>query len=297
MKTIAEYCQQNILVIPEALYGTRDVSVVLKNGNSTILFKSLTTDLTNIEFYTNMPCFVCIQSGSETITTCTDKSLQLTANTVAFLPKGLNLHSDYFNTEDTLKAHLVFFDKDIIEEFLSSQRKLTASQYTAAQVLKIEGGDELNRFFTSIHALSKKTSIPPELVKIKLLEFLHLLALSNKEVCFPRLLSSAKTLQRRRNISRLMNNLNGYQLSVNDLAHLSGRNISSFNRDFKAIYQVAPKQWLQQKRLKSAHHCLLNTDLTVTQVALDFGYENVSHFIKSFKEKFKVTPKQLKQSN
>ena len=41
----------------------------------------------------------------------------------------------------------------------------------------------------------------------------------------------------------------------------------------------------------------MNTELTVTHVAADLGYENVSHFIKSFKEKYKITPKQLKQNN
>ena len=297
MKSIAEYCQHNILIIPQALHNMKDVSVVLQNKSSVIFHKSLATELTDVEFHTNQACFIYIESGSETITTHTNKPYQLTENTVTFLPKGLNLHSDYFKTTGNLTAFLIFIDVNIIEEFLSSVQKHTPTQHSDSSILKIKASGDLTSYFTSIDSLSKQVAVPPALVKVKLLEFLHLLALSTSEVCFISLFSSAKASKSRRNITRLMNNLTTYQLSISDLAHLSGRNLSSFNRDFKAIYQIPPKQWLQEKRLNSAYHNLLNTELSVTQVALDLGYENISHFIKSFKEKFNMTPKQFKLNN
>ena len=82
-------------------------------------------------------------------------------------------------------------------------------------------------------------------------------------------------------------------LTVTDLAALSGRSVTSFNRDFKKTYSTTPKRWLLDQRLEYANTLLEQTDQTVTDIALQIGYENVSHFIKAFKDKYGATPKQF----
>ena len=62
-------------------------------------------------------------------------------------------------------------------------------------------------------------------------------------------------------------------------------------------YLLKLKQWLQNKKLDQANQLLMNTDLSVTHIAADLGFDNVSHFIKIFKQKYKTTPKQFKQNN
>ena len=152
-------------------------------------------------------------------------------------------------------------------------------------------------FFNSIQQLKKQGGNTPALVRVKLLEFLHLLSLYDKRIFQFAFKSNQALASPKRNLTRLLNNRDTLKLSVSDLATISGRSISIFTRDFKSIYGIAPKQWLQNKRLERAYEQLTNTELTVTHVATDLGYENVSHFIKSFKERYKITPKQLKQNN
>jgi AraC-like DNA-binding protein len=82
-------------------------------------------------------------------------------------------------------------------------------------------------------------------------------------------------------------------LTVEDYAYLTGRSLSTFNRDFKRQFNVSPKKWLMDKRLESAYTLLTHHHKNVTDVAFEVGYENFSHFIKAFHKKFGISPKQF----
>jgi AraC-like DNA-binding protein len=297
MKTVSNYSENNILVIPQSLYGMTDVVPLLDRANAHIFYKSLEHDLTDVEFYTNTPCLVYIESGQETITTSENKTYELHAQTAIFLPQGINLHSDYVKTTTNLKAYLVFFEEDVIDSYLTTIKPITKDKNHKVELLKIQCDELINIYFNSVQQLTKRGNHSKAHIKIKLLELLHLLAIYN--VDFPQniLYSKNQTHLPKRNITRLLNNSNTLKLTIKDLANLSGKSMSTFNRDFKSLYNMTPNKWLQEKRLARAHKLLIDTDLSVTHIATDVGYENVSHFIKSFKSKYKTTPKQFKQNN
>ena len=54
------------------------------------------------------------------------------------------------------------------------------------------------------------------------------------------------------------------------------------------------QEHLQQKRFDMAVGLLLNTDLSVEDIALDVGYENQSYFFKQFKNRYGVTPRRYR---
>lgn len=297
MKTVSEYSQKNILVIPQSLFGMSDIQQLMHSGNSGIFYKALKQDLVDVEFYTNIPCVVYIESGQETITTSDNRTHELPARTAIFLQQGLNLHSDYVKITENLKAYLIFFTEDVLIDFVSAEKTNGINKNDQPELLKIKCGNLIEVYFNSIQLLKKQECNSPALIRIKLLEFLHLLSLYDKRIFQAAFQSKRTSNTPKRNLSRLLKNSETLKLSISDLANLSGRSISTFTRDFKTIYDMPPKQWLQNKRLVRAYEQLTNTELTVTHVAADLGYENVSHFIKSFKEKYKITPKQLKQNN
>ena len=82
-------------------------------------------------------------------------------------------------------------------------------------------------------------------------------------------------------------------LSIEDYAYLTGRSLSSFRRDFIDHYGISPKQWLIDKRLEKARDLLEKNNTTVSQIALEVGYENFSHFVKAFHKKYGIPPKQF----
>jgi AraC-like DNA-binding protein len=81
-----------------------------------------------------------------------------------------------------------------------------------------------------------------------------------------------------------------YNLALEDFARLSHRSLSTFKRDFRKYYKQSPGKWLLQKRLDYSAVLLKNPALNVSQVALDCGFEDLSHFSRAFKEKFGTSP-------
>jgi AraC family transcriptional regulator, exoenzyme S synthesis regulatory protein ExsA len=84
-------------------------------------------------------------------------------------------------------------------------------------------------------------------------------------------------------------------VSLNDLAYLSGRSLSTFKREFKDVYNTPPLQWIRNRRLDRARELLTHSPLSVTDICFTTGFENVAHFSKVFKERFGISPSRFKQ--
>jgi AraC-like DNA-binding protein len=292
MKTIFEHTQSRVLVIPQALFSMRDVKLLWEYGNSAIFHKDLEQDLRNIEFYTNVPCFIYIESGTEVLTNSHQDTISLTAGRSIFIPQGSNLHSDFVREAKSLKAKLVFFDDILITNYLNNIKNCPTNKPAQNGYCTLEKSRAIEAFFESIDFTIKEDSY----LANKLQELLHLIARTDSSNTFHSLLSTTKTLPPKKNLKRLLDTVETINLSVSDLAHLSGRSLSTFNRDFKAQYQVSAKQWLLEKRLIRARELLESEKHSVTDVALMVGYSNVSHFIKAFKTRYGQTPKAAKSN-
>lgn len=84
-----------------------------------------------------------------------------------------------------------------------------------------------------------------------------------------------------------------FNMSLEKLGYLSGRSLSTFNRDFKKLFNTTPQKWLTDKRLELAYYHLSEKKLKPTEVYLEVGFEDLSHFSFSFKKKYGVSPTQL----
>lgn len=86
-----------------------------------------------------------------------------------------------------------------------------------------------------------------------------------------------------------------YNISLEKLAKMSGRSLSTFNRDFKALFQKPPHQWIKQQRLELARSLLLQTHKMPSDVYLEVGFEDLAHFSRSFKKYFGENPSEIKK--
>lgn len=76
--------------------------------------------------------------------------------------------------------------------------------------------------------------------------------------------------------------------SVSDFFHLNPNYITSL---LKKHTGYTYKQLVQTQKLKYAAKLLKNTELSVTEIANEAGYENISFFYKKFVERYNVKPK------
>lgn len=79
-------------------------------------------------------------------------------------------------------------------------------------------------------------------------------------------------------------------ISLEELAYLSGRSISSFKRDFQSICGETPAKWIREKRLSKARQMLQSSRMSVADVAYSLGFENPTHFSRIFKQQYGLPP-------
>ena len=75
--------------------------------------------------------------------------------------------------------------------------------------------------------------------------------------------------------------------------HLSEKYISRY---FKDHFHITPSQYVTYLRLEHAKQMLQETDISVTEVAMQSGYQNISYFIRSFKKTYGVSPLKYRKS-
>ncbi len=82
-------------------------------------------------------------------------------------------------------------------------------------------------------------------------------------------------------------------LPLETLSKLSGRSLSTFNRDFKKVFNTSPHSWLLKERLKKAKSILLTSNKKSSEIYLDLGFKDLAHFSRSFKKEFGVPPSEI----
>lgn len=96
------------------------------------------------------------------------------------------------------------------------------------------------------------------------------------------------------NLQQVMESNCLFNLTLNDYAKLCNRSLSSFKRDFRAMYKTNPGQWILTRKLDYAHKLLMTSDKTVNDVSFESGFENSTHFSRVFKDRFGVSPSQYR---
>jgi len=84
-----------------------------------------------------------------------------------------------------------------------------------------------------------------------------------------------------------------YNLPLEKFGYLTGRSLSTFNRDFRKLFDTTPQKWLTQKRLELAHYLLDENKKRPVDVYLEAGFEDLSHFSFAFKKHFGYSPAEL----
>ena len=81
-------------------------------------------------------------------------------------------------------------------------------------------------------------------------------------------------------------------IKLEDLASIAGMNPKYFCRFFKQITQKTPISYLNYYRIECAIEQLFTTDASITEVAFNCGFNDISYFIRTFKKHKGITPKQ-----
>ncbi|MBE5935581.1 MAG: helix-turn-helix domain-containing protein [Lachnospiraceae bacterium] len=103
-----------------------------------------------------------------------------------------------------------------------------------------------------------------------------------------------KNIAIKREILTYIENNYSSKISLGDIADIVHMSEKYFSRFFKENFGVTFVEYVNSVRLEKAAVLLNTTDDSVTEVALQCGYTNISYFIRSFKKSFNVSPHKFK---
>lgn len=89
--------------------------------------------------------------------------------------------------------------------------------------------------------------------------------------------------------------LSNPDFNVEKLAEHAYISRSVFNNKIKSLTGYTPSEFLREIRLKIAAKLLLESDMNISEVAYQTGFNNVKYFRNHFKNLYDITPSEFKE--
>ena len=85
------------------------------------------------------------------------------------------------------------------------------------------------------------------------------------------------------------------QICLEDMANAAGMSSKYFCYFFRDMTRKTPIEYLNSYRIEKASRKLINSDMSVTDIAYSCGFNDLSYFIKTFKSTKGVTPAKFRK--
>ena len=81
------------------------------------------------------------------------------------------------------------------------------------------------------------------------------------------------------------------RVTLEQIADIAGMSVRHFQRQFKNTYLLTPQEYIVMLRMQKAIQLLLRTDLTVTEISMECGYQDSNLFSRQFKKNTGLSPR------
>lgn len=86
-------------------------------------------------------------------------------------------------------------------------------------------------------------------------------------------------------------------INIKSIAASTYFSTRQFGRIFKGTYNISPKEYIIKLRLEYALKLMYNTNIKLSQIAMESGFSDISFFSRQFRAKFGVSPKKYRETN
>ncbi|WP_019910928.1 helix-turn-helix domain-containing protein [Paenibacillus sp. HW567] len=283
---------------PQELIKAPDKTASLQQNGLSVITFCLHTQGRKGSYFLKDHLLLYVKSGTYRVR-FRDREYTVRSNEMIFIHKSTLIEYDKSGeaSSDYMLDYMMFFlNEKLLEEFVQfAGVKPIYPVSDVAPVTIIAVNDLTRTYFESLQPyFNQPSQVSDGLVKIKLMELLFHLTNSNEHFLYQLLQPGSNGND---NISRIMEENFTNPVSLQDLAYLSGRSLSTFKREFQATYHTSPLKWIRNRRLDKAERLLLETALSVTDVCYAAGFENITHFSKVFKLRLGLSPSEFRQKS
>lgn len=252
-------------------------------------------DAEQIGIFTRNDYLVYVLSGKKTYKTLRGEWTLVPGQTL-YLKKGAEIIHQYFDDEYCMLGF--FLSDELIRETMEEMKDkfplgttADSEDFTATMV---ETSEYLEGYFHSMLTYFRGINRPPDPILVLKLKELLVNLLSTD----PKLASYFRSLTRtsKPSLRRIMEDNYCYKLRLEDYAELCHCSLSTFKREFQQTFNETPGKWITRRRVEHAARLLINTDESISGVAFESGFEDLSHFSRVFKQVTGKNPTEYKKS-
>lgn len=223
-----------------------------------------------------------LETPAQTVTMTKGEMLLVRKNQLGQLTKKPVEDNEY-------QTFVIFLREDILRKIALEEQLETMQKYSGPANVLIRRNDFLHGFFQSIkpYVQHPELKIPDALGMLKVKEAVQLLLQAKPEL---KSFLFDFSEQHKIDLEKFMLSNFYFNVPVERFAQLTGRSLAGFKRDFQKTFGMAPRHWLQEKRLMEAQYLIEKKHKKPSAIYLDLGFESLSHFSHSFKKKYGRSP-------
>ncbi|HKB91939.1 MAG TPA: helix-turn-helix transcriptional regulator, partial [Opitutaceae bacterium] len=87
------------------------------------------------------------------------------------------------------------------------------------------------------------------------------------------------------------------KIGLRDIAQAASLSPYHFHRAFKHTFRETPHEFLSGQRLKRAAHLLANSEMSITEICLECGFESLPSFSSLFRKSFSMNPSAFRRTH
>ena len=278
-----------ITKFPSALIsGDCTTSSLVLDGGS-IIDQCIVTAGERGTFFLEQHLLYVVLGGSVKLT-CGRQTWTVGKNEMILLRRAQSVSYEKQGSEETglFESQLFAINDELLKDFLTSQQ-VQIPQMTEELGTQVSPmSDRLVAYCWSLSPyFNDPSQVNPGLLRLKVMELLYNVMDCSKNI-FRQMLQLRQPVKT--DIHRVVEENYTSPISLDELAYLSGRSLSSFKREFQDIYGEPPARWIREKRLSKAHEMLQSSSLSVADIAYSLGFENPTHFSRIFKQQYGTSP-------
>ncbi|NME70699.1 helix-turn-helix domain-containing protein [Flammeovirga aprica] len=184
--------------------------------------------------------------------------------------------------------------KDFIDQYPNVDVGLkTSRSYLAKQSYTLKHQKSLEELMFTEYPDEIKTPVYKGLVLIIVADILNQLQVSS---------SNVKKFTFSREVQIELDDLEEFiksnldkEISIEMLCKRIGYSKTKLHTLFKSYFKYSMYDYIKHLRLSKAKSLLLTTDLPISEISIQVGYQSIPHFTNRFKKEFGVTPVQFRK--
>jgi AraC family transcriptional regulator, exoenzyme S synthesis regulatory protein ExsA len=247
----------------------------------------------------NEACFLYVCEGGQRLSSAVQQE-QLKARDAVLMKCGMYF-GDWISSADyhQCEAIAVHLYPEVLRKIYESEIPDFIKNYKVVNqvsMYKVTDNILIDQYIISMQFYFENPHlVDADLIKLKLKELILLLMKTEKAKSVMEVIASLFS-PIEHSIKEIIEANVFSNHSVEELAQLANLSVSSFKREFTKIYNDSPAHYLKNRKLEKAAELLWASDLRISEIAMDCGFNDLSHFSKSFQEKYNMSPTEYRLS-